>query len=577
MTERTVKLGSDMADTSKPDNPADSQPPEKDSKSSTKRPELPRAYKLIRTSEQHRSPRPTLRDVTAFMDEAERRYWDSTEGTQEERTQFWEDLEALWLSIPDPTEEQLKPPYMHVDDWRDYKRGQNREGIYNFYLRQWKWQHKAGAITRRAAQDQDKDKDQEPPTEEETDYIHLKPELEAYRKSPPAEEPPKQSEMDVPKPNTWQPVTPELAEKRARKGEPKPATPSTDGGTRAERRNLEISNSDTLQKPSDIPLSLEGDIGGAMREEAATQSPSKWYQRLYKWLHSHPKFSFWSGLAMAGFALATQLSGAPRLAAVFYGVAWVIWCWVIYLSLWRKTLIGSTLIMICLGCAIGAFWWKLLPNKEPADEIADKIIQRLTSTESKSSPLTTPERQQRAVAILPKNEVRPLPIPIEVNETAYFLRLSPAITEGLLSQGNISSKRIWWPAKLPELKKAGYILEMASRYEIKNYGETALLDVALNYEVSFYEGTSSQGKLISRHTHHLSIPALEVAKPFVFYIVNQTPYFAQIGFPKQAELQVVGEQARRIVQVEQSERFDQAIQNPPTWGYGPSSIDWKRF
>lgn len=90
---------------------------------------------------------PTTEDILAFMDGEERRRWDAGEGMPEERTQKWESFKTLWRSIPDPTEEQLKPPYMRYEDWQICQEGPaaNKEGILNFYRRRWKLDRKAAA------------------------------------------------------------------------------------------------------------------------------------------------------------------------------------------------------------------------------------------------------------------------------------------------------------------------------------------------------------------------------------------------------------------------------------------------
>ncbi len=98
------------------------------------------------------SPDPSHDDIKAFMNEEERRYWDSNKGTPEERVEFWEFLEALWRSIPDPTEEQLQQ-VMPDHDWQHCQRGENREGILNFYRRKWKADRKAAAVARGAEEE----------------------------------------------------------------------------------------------------------------------------------------------------------------------------------------------------------------------------------------------------------------------------------------------------------------------------------------------------------------------------------------------------------------------------------------
>ncbi|MDQ1638725.1 MAG: hypothetical protein QOF62_2064 [Pyrinomonadaceae bacterium] len=90
------------------------------------------------------SPDPSHDDINDFMDEDQRAYWDTQQGTAEERVKFWEQLEDCWRSIPDPNEAELKQ-VMGDTNWDHYQRGENREGILNFYRRKWKKDRKAAA------------------------------------------------------------------------------------------------------------------------------------------------------------------------------------------------------------------------------------------------------------------------------------------------------------------------------------------------------------------------------------------------------------------------------------------------
>src|SRR3989442_15885170 len=89
---------------------------------------------------------PTADDIRAFMEDDERRDWDSGKGSSEERERQWQTLIELWKAIPDPTDDQLQPPYMRPDDWQVCHTDiRARENILNFYKRQWKKQRKAKA------------------------------------------------------------------------------------------------------------------------------------------------------------------------------------------------------------------------------------------------------------------------------------------------------------------------------------------------------------------------------------------------------------------------------------------------
>lgn len=94
------------------------------------------------------SPDPTHEDLRDFMDEGERRFYDTVEGTQ---GVFLEaELADLWRSIPDPTEEQLRQ-LMRYEEWGQVQGGENAEGILSFYRRKWKKDRKDAAIEEREA------------------------------------------------------------------------------------------------------------------------------------------------------------------------------------------------------------------------------------------------------------------------------------------------------------------------------------------------------------------------------------------------------------------------------------------
>lgn len=85
-----------------------------------------------------------LQDLLGFMDDDERRRWDSA--TEEERTQMRDDLAELWWLIPEPTDSELKQK-MHYVDTLSYDTGtaDKRKELRDFYLRQWKKERKAEA------------------------------------------------------------------------------------------------------------------------------------------------------------------------------------------------------------------------------------------------------------------------------------------------------------------------------------------------------------------------------------------------------------------------------------------------
>ncbi len=82
--------------------------------------------------------KPTTEDILGFMDDEENAVWNSPKTTQEERDKLRKSLEEEWQSLPDPTIDDLKHPFMYIGTWQTYQSGANQEQIFNSEQRRWK-------------------------------------------------------------------------------------------------------------------------------------------------------------------------------------------------------------------------------------------------------------------------------------------------------------------------------------------------------------------------------------------------------------------------------------------------------
>lgn len=85
----------------------------------------------------------TLQDLLGFMEDDEREYYEAPNRTEGERKELLARLQAEWQSIPDPSIEDLKPPYMHHTGWAAFESGSKQ--VIPFYTRQWKRQRRSKA------------------------------------------------------------------------------------------------------------------------------------------------------------------------------------------------------------------------------------------------------------------------------------------------------------------------------------------------------------------------------------------------------------------------------------------------
>jgi hypothetical protein len=185
----------------------------------------------------------------------------------------------------------------------------------------------------------------------------------------------------------------------------------------------------------------------------------------------------------------------------------------------------------------------------------------------------------------------PLSIP---GKATYQILLNPKITEGLYEQSNGSSVDVWWPRKPPNKKQGP--LDPIYACEFTNYGNKALLDVSVVFNVIFYsvsemqggfikknpDGTSSvtvplphnlipgtpnpgirrmafarvrngktmtisPGDIVSNHRHKAVIPVIPAGHSATIYLINESGLFAHFAFPTKGDSVVTSDPKKQPI------------------------------
>jgi hypothetical protein len=202
-----------------------------------------------------------------------------------------------------------------------------------------------------------------------------------------------------------------------------------------------------------------------------------------------------------------------------------------------------------------------------------------------AAPVQIPHSTQ-TVLVRYTQEMLPLSIPSK--DTYYILAINPKIFEGIYERRNESSIAEWWPRK--PITKKEHPLGMVYACRFTNYGDKALLAVAVEFDLSFYsvveahgefrknpDGTSSlsatlpkdqiigtpdpgirrmvyaeqfngkvtaisPGNMTSRHNHRAVIPVIPPGGgSATLYLVNESKLFAHLSFPTAGDSIVIGD------------------------------------
>jgi predicted secreted protein len=206
-----------------------------------------------------------------------------------------------------------------------------------------------------------------------------------------------------------------------------------------------------------------------------------------------------------------------------------------------------------------------------------------------------------------------LPLPVPPRSSSLVLQLTPQVTDQTLEVPNDSANQNWWPARPRNRAKEP---TMGSMYvcELTNQSDKALLNIQLLFDLKFIsaepakaslkrnpDGTSSisvdmdstrkddpmsfafvdakrrtiaatSGKLVSSHTHRVTVPSIAAHATATVYLVSQTNLFSQFTLPPTATVIVDGNpNPRAAVLIRPAMN---PVDKVPRWGLNPSVYKW---
>ena len=176
-------------------------------------------------------------------------------------------------------------------------------------------------------------------------------------------------------------------------------------------------------------------------------------------------------------------------------------------------------------------------------------------------------KESRSVALMLTHELAALPLVIPSGGTMWVLPLLPTRTESLLGfRREGGSQMIWCEGQS----------QFIERCVLYNHGTATLLNLTLDFPITFYKGNSTdEADIVSRHLHRIGISVVKPEIPFIFYLVNQSRFLVKADFPTEAHLQIAGETERRTAAfTPRGEGIDQLLQNMPSSVFAPSQIEW---
>ncbi len=193
--------------------------------------------------------------------------------------------------------------------------------------------------------------------------------------------------------------------------------------------------------------------------------------------------------------------------------------------------------------------------------------------------------------VLVRYSLAQLPLSVPAKTTDYVLQLHPKIASGIYQISNDGTDAMWWPRKPPTTKERP--LGPIYKCEFTNYGDKALLDVTVVFDITFYsvveahseykknkDGTVSlsatvpdkeipgtpdvgvkktvyatywkgkteaitPGEVVSKLSHEAVILAIPAGHSATIYLVNQSRMFAYFSFPTKGNSIVVGDPTRQ--------------------------------
>jgi hypothetical protein len=243
--------------------------------------------------------------------------------------------------------------------------------------------------------------------------------------------------------------------------------------------------------------------------------------------------------------------------------------------------------MASLGLLAIFFFW---PEAEPnSPSTAVSIKQEGTTTNSpnvvgnsNTLNLGVSRESPSPLSLAFTSGMATLPITIEPHKRIYVLELHPKITQDLGgAYGGDKPTRFPadWPKTGREMMKQKERLgdTMIWRCEITNPNGESLLGIVMTFAVTFREpnatgGSNATDPIFASHQHPIEVPNLKPQESFVFYLINESPYFTVVDFPDHAQADVVGRVGRSNIPI--VEVGTNPLERMPIWSFAPTHTKW---
>ncbi len=155
----------------------------------------------------------------------------------------------------------------------------------------------------------------------------------------------------------------------------------------------------------------------------------------------------------------------------------------------------------------------------------------------------------KVVSLVIEHEPVFLPLPIPSDKQLSILSLHPKIDAWGFVGGlnNVDDKSRSWPSK--GVLNSSKVPELSYKCVLHNYGETALLNVLLEFKPNFRERNAdgSVGAVVLSQNREAAVGAIDRGAVFIFYVVNESPLFVDVTMPQTAVVQLPGEHDRREI------------------------------
>jgi hypothetical protein len=210
--------------------------------------------------------------------------------------------------------------------------------------------------------------------------------------------------------------------------------------------------------------------------------------------------------------------------------------------------LSLVLVTILGGLLFGGGWWFLGASHERGATTSASPIQPTAPPPLAPAPPITVRYQLTGG----------LPIEVPGYSTLNVLQIYPAKDQmpWFFQVTNNGSERSFWPEqKLKPEQAMGFI----TRCEAINLGQAAVINLVLDFVLEYsreipdpnHPKQTTSGPVFARGIRRAMISLLQPNTPFVFYIVNQSPFYVAVTPPKMATIQMLEESVPRQISLVQ--------------------------